>query len=148
MTLKEKLLDEMKVAMREKDTVRKDAVQMVRAAILQYEKDNKATLDDAGVIDIVAKEVKRYKDVLPDYEKSGRTDLVEEIKQKISVLMPYLPSQLSEEELQAIVQEVISETGAETMKDMGKVMAALMPRVKGRCDGRVVNAMIKDYLSK
>lgn len=148
MTLKEKLLDEMKVAMREKDTVRKDAVQMVRAAILQYEKDNKATLDDAGVIDIVAKEVKRYKDVLPDYEKSGRTDLVEEIKQKISILMPYLPSQLSEEELQAIVQEVISETGAETMKDMGKVMAALMPRVKGRCDGRVVNAMIKDYLSK
>ena len=142
MTLKEKLLDEMKVAMREKDTVRKDAVQMVRAAILQYEKDNKATLDDAGVIDIVAKEVKRYKDVLPDYEKSGRTDLVEEIKQKISILMPYLPSQLSEEELQAIVQEVISETGAETMKDMGKVMAALMPRVKGRCDGRVVNAMI------
>ena len=90
----------------------------------------------------------RYKDVLPDYEKSGRTDLVEEIKQKISILMPYLPSQLSEEELQAIVQEVISEPGAETMKDMGKVMAALMPRVKGRCDGRVVNAMIKDYVSK
>ena len=91
MSLKEKLLDEMKIAMREKDNVRKDAIQMVRASILQYEKDNKVELDDEGVIDIITKEVKRYKDALPDYEKSGRQDLIDELNAKVAILMPYLP---------------------------------------------------------
>lgn len=147
MTVKDKLMEELKQAMKEKDTVRKDAVQMVRAAVLQYEKDNKKELDDEGVIDIIAKEVKRYKDVLPEYEKGGRPDLVDEILRKIDVLTPYLPSQLSDDELRVIVDEVIKETGACTMKDMGRVMSAIMPRVKGRCDGRMVNAMIKDALA-
>ncbi len=145
--IKEQLLEEMKTAMKEKDTVRKDAVQMVRAAVLQFEKDNKTELEDDGVIEIIAKEIKRYRDVLPDYEKSGREDLVAEINRKIEILMPYLPKQLTEQEIKDIVQEVITETGASSMRDMGKVMSVIMPKVKGKCDGRVVNSIIKEYLN-
>ena len=147
MDLKSVLLDDMKSAMKDKDTVKKDTVQLVRAAILQFEKDNKTVLDDDGVIEIIAKEVKRYKDVLPDYEKSGRQDLVDEIHRKIEILMPYLPEQLSEQEMREIAKEVITETGATSMRDMGKVMGAIMPRVKGRCDGKALNAVIKEFLS-
>ncbi len=147
MSLKEKLLDELKIAMREKDNVRKDAIQMVRAALLQYEKDNKAELDDEGVIDIIAKEVKRYKDALPDYEKSGRQDLIDELNAKVKILMPYLPEQLTEDEVRAIVKAVVTETGATSMREMGKVMGAVMPKVKGRFDGRLLNNIVKEYLS-
>ena len=147
MSLKEKLLDEMKIAMREKDNVRKDAIQMVRASILQYEKDNKTELDDEGVIDIIAKEVKRYKDALPDYEKSGRQDLIDELNAKVAILMPYLPEQLTEDEVRAIVKAVVEETGATSMREMGKIMGAVMPKVKGRFDGRLLNNIVKEYLS-
>ncbi|MBR2878763.1 MAG: GatB/YqeY domain-containing protein [Clostridia bacterium] len=147
MSLKEKLLDEMKIAMREKDNVRKDAIQMVRASILQYEKDNKVELDDEGVIDIITKEVKRYKDALPDYEKSGRQDLIDELNAKVAILMPYLPEQLTEDEVRAIVKAVVEETGATSMREMGKIMGAVMPKVKGRFDGRLLNNIVKEYLS-
>ena len=147
MELKTVLMDDLKSAMKDKDVVKKDTVQLVRAAILQFEKDNKTTLDNDGVIEIIAKEVKRYKDVLPDYEKSGRQDLIDEVHRKIEILMPYLPEQLSEEEMREIAKQVISETGASSMKDMGKVMGAIMPKVKGKCDGRVLNAVIKEILS-
>lgn len=147
MSLKEKLLDELKIAMREKDNVRKDAIQMVRAALLQYEKDNKVELDDEGVIDIIAKEVKRYKDALPDYEKSGRQDLIDELNAKVAILMPYLPEQLTEDEVRAIVKAVVEETGATSMREMGKIMGAVMPKVKGRFDGRLLNNIVKEYLS-
>ncbi len=147
MSLKEKLLDELKIAMREKDNVRKDAIQMVRAALLQYEKDNKVELDDEGVIDIITKEVKRYKDALPDYEKSGRQDLIDELNAKVAILTPYLPEQLTEDEVRAIVKAVVSETGATSMRDMGKIMGAVMPKVKGRFDGRLLNNIVKEYLS-
>ncbi len=147
MELKNVLLEDMKTAMRDKDVIKKDTVQLVRAAILQYEKDNKTVLDNEGVIEIIAKEVKRYKDVLPDYEKSGRQDLIDEIHRKIEILMPYLPEQMSEEEMRTTVKEVISQTGATSMKDIGKVMGVIMPKVKGRCDGRALNALIKEYLS-
>ena len=147
MSLKEKLLDELKIAMREKDNVRKDAIQMVRAALLQYEKDNKVELDDEGVIDIIAKEVKRYKDALPDYEKSGRQDLIDELNAKVEILMPYLPEQLTEDEVRAIVKAVVEETGATSMREMGKIMGAVMPKVKGRFDGRLLNNIVKEYLS-
>ena len=147
MELKTVLLDEMKSAMKDKDTVKKDTVQLVRAAILQYEKDNKVVLDNDGVIEIIAKEVKRYKDVLPDYEKSGRQDLIDEVNRKIEILMPYLPEQLSDEEMREIAKQVISDVGATSMRDMGKVMGAIMPKVKGKCDGKVLNAVIKELLS-
>jgi uncharacterized protein YqeY len=146
MSLKERLLEDMKNAMKQKDTVSKNAIQMARAAILQVEKDNQITLDDDGIIEVIAKEVKKRRDVLPDYERSGRQDLVDELKTEIAVLMKYLPQQLSEEELEAIARQVVEETGASSPKDMGRVMQAVMPKVKGRADGKIVNAIVKKIL--
>ena len=133
--------------MKDKDTVRKNAVQMVRASVLQFEKDNKVTLDDDGVVEVVAKEVKKRKDVLPEYEKSGRSDLIDDLKKEIEVLMAYLPQQMSEEEIEALVIEAISQTEAKTMKDIGKVMAVIMPKAKGKADGKVINLLVKKHLS-
>ena len=147
MSLKDKLMDDLKSAMKDKDTVRKNAVQMVRASVLQVEKDNKLTLDDEGVIEVVAKEVKKRKDVLPDYEKSGRQDLIEELTREIEVLMVYLPQQMSEEEIEALVIDAIAQTEAKSMKDIGKVMAVIMPKTKGKADGKVINNFVKKHLS-
>jgi uncharacterized protein YqeY len=146
MSLKEQLLEDMKTAMKDKDVLRKNAVQMVRAAVLQAEKDGRITLDDDGVIDIIAKEVKKRRDVLPDYEKSGRQDLVDDLKTEIDVLLKYLPQQLTEEEVEAAVREAVQETGASSAKDMGMVMKAVMPKVKGRADGKMVNMIVKKIL--
>lgn len=146
MSLKEQLLEDMKDAMKKKDTVRKNAIQMARAAILQTEKDNRITLDDDGVTDVIAKEVKKRRDVLPEYERSGREDLVRDLKVEIDTLMKYLPQQLTEEELEAIVRQTVEETGASSPRDMGRVMQAVMPKVRGRADGKMVNAIVKKIL--
>lgn len=146
MALKEQLMNDLKAAMKEKDIVRKNTVQMVRAAILQYEKDNQAELDDEGVIDVIAKEMKRRKDVMPEYEKSGREDMIAELNREIAVLAAYLPEPLSEEELETIVLQAIEEVGATGMKDMGKIMAAVTPKTRGRADGRQINAIVKKKL--
>jgi uncharacterized protein YqeY len=119
---------------------------MARAAILQVEKDNRITLDDDGIIDVIAKEVKKRRDVLPDYEKSGRQDLIDSLKAEIDVLLQYLPQQLSEEELEAIVRKAVQDTGAASAKDMGRIMQAVMPQVKGRADGKMINAMVKKII--
>jgi len=147
MSLKERLAEDLKSAMKDKDVVRKNAVQMIRANVLQVEKDNKVTLDDEGVITIIAKQLKQRKDVLPDYEKSGRDDLIAELKAEMDVIMQYLPEQLSQEELEVIVKEAIDSTGASSMKDMGKIMAEVMPKVKGRADGKAINETAKKLLS-
>ena len=147
MSLKDKLADDLKSAMKNKNTVRKNVVQMVRAGVLQVEKDKKITLDDDGVLEIISKQLKQRKDSLPDYEKSGREDLITELKAEIDVLMEYLPEQLTQEELEKIVGDAISETGASSIKDMGKIMAAVMPKTKGRADGRMINEIAKKMLS-
>ena len=146
MSLKEKLMDDLKTAMREKDTVRKNAVQMVRSSVLQIEKDNKITLDDEGVIDVISKEVKKRRDVLPDYVKSGRQELIDELNIEIKVLLVYLPQQLTEAEIDVLVKEAITEVGASSMKDIGKVMTAIMPKTKGRADGKIINELVKKNL--
>ena len=147
MSLKEKLADDLKSAMKNKDTVRKNTVQMIRAGVLQIEKDKKITLDDEGVLDVIAKQLKQRRDSLPDYEKSGRDDLIAELKAEMDVLMEYLPQQLTREELEAIVSEAVRDTGASTMKDMGKIMGAVMPKTKGRADGKIINEIAKQMLS-
>ncbi len=146
MSLKEQLLEDMKNAMKDKDTVRKNTIQMARAAVLQIEKDNRITLDDDGIIDVIAKEVKKRRDVLPEYEKSGRQDLVDGLKAEIDVLLKYLPQQLTEEELEVLVRQAVDETGAVSVRDMGKVMQAVMPKVKGRADGKMINMIVKKIL--
>jgi uncharacterized protein YqeY len=143
MSLKERLLEDMKLAMKDKDAIRKNTIQMARAAVLQVEKDSRVTLDDDGVIEVIAKEVKKRKDSLPNYEKSGRQDLINNLKSEIEILMQYLPQQLTEGELEIIVKEAIQETGANSVKDMGKIMQVVMPKVKGRADGKLINQIAK-----
>ena len=128
MSLKETLLQDLKVAMKEKDTIRKNTIQLVRAGVLQIEKDNHVELDDEGVLDVVAKELKKRRDSLPEFEKSGRTDLIDNLNKEIEVLLGYLPEQLTEDEIKKIVEETIAETGASSMKDMGKVMGTVSSR--------------------
>ena len=144
--LKEKLLEDLKNCMKEKNVVRKNVIQMVRAAILQVEKDKQITLDDNQIIDIIAKESKKRKDSLADYEKSGREDLINEIKEEIEILAEYLPKQLSVEEVEAIVKEVINEVGATSMKDMGKVMKAAKEKIGAASDGKTINEVVKNCL--
>ncbi len=146
MSLKENLAQDLKLSMKEKDIVRKNTVQGIRAAILQTEKDNRIELDDQGVIDVIAKELKKRKDVLPEYEKSGRDDLITQLNREIEIVMGYLPSQLSEDELDEIIKAAVESTGASTKKDMGKIMAAVLPQVKGRADGKLVNKLASKYL--
>lgn len=147
MSLKDTLLLDMKTAMKEKDVLRKNAVQMVRAAVLQIEKDQKIVLDDDGIIDVIVKEVKKRRDSIADFERGGRQDLIDAANYEINVLTGYLPAQLSADEIEAIVKNAISEVNAQSMKDMGKVMAAVMPHTKGKADGKIVNECVKKYLS-
>ncbi len=146
MTIKEKLQIDLKDAMVAKDTIRKNVVQLIKAGVLQVEKDKRITLDDEGVLDVIAKQLKQRRDSLPDYEKSGREDLIAQLKREMELLMEYLPEQLSHDELVEIVKEAISETGATTIKDMGKIMAAVMPKTKGRADGKEINLIARELL--
>lgn len=148
MSLKEQLAQDLKLSMKEKDTVKKNAVQGIRAAIKQVEIDTRTELDDESVIEVIAKELKRRKDVLPEYEKSGRDDLIADLKKEIDIIMGYLPSQLSHDELDEIVKAAVETTGASSMKDMGRIMAEVMPKIKGRADGKAVNEIAKNYLNK
>ena len=147
MSLKEQLFAALKTAMKEKDTLKKDTVQLIRSGILQYEKDNKVELDDEGVLDIITKQLKSRRDSLPDYQKSGREDLIEKLNKEIEILLGYLPEQLSEDEIQKIVEEAIAATGAASVKEMGKVMGIVNPKVKGRADMKVVGALVKKLLT-
>lgn len=146
MFLKDKLLEDLKAAMKSKDVLKKNTVQMVRSAVLQVEKDQKITLDDDGIIDIITKELKKRENVLPEYEKSGREDLVDNLKVEINILKGYLPKQLSESEVEAIVKESILEIGTVTKKDIGKVMKAVLPKVKGKADGKLVNIIVQKLI--
>ena len=146
MSLKEQLFADLKTAMKEKDTLKKDTVQLIRSGILQYEKDNKVELDDEGVLDIISKQLKSRRDSLPDYVKSGREDLIEKLNKEIEILLSYLPEQLSEDEIQKIVEEAIAATGAASVKEMGKVMGIVNPKLKGRADMKVVGGLVKKML--
>jgi uncharacterized protein YqeY len=146
MSLKDKLLEDMKTAMKEKDTIRKNTVQLVRSAVLQVEKDNHVTLDDDGIIEVIAKEVKKRKDSLAVYEQSGSQDLIDDLNSEINVLLAYLPTQLTEAEVEQIVSKAITDTNATSARDMGKIMQVVMPQIKGRSDGKVVNQIVKKLL--
>ena len=145
--LKEKLLEDMKVSMRDKKVIRKNVIQMVRAAILQVEKDKQIELNDEQITEIIAKESKKRKDSLADYEKSGRQDLIDQINEEIAILAEYLPQPLSTEEIEKIVEEVIAETGASTMKDMGKVMKEAKAKIGPAADGKTINEIVKQKLN-
>lgn len=145
--LKEKLLQDLKTCMKEKNEIRKNAVQMVRAAILQVEKDKAITLEDNQIIEIIAKEVKKRKDSIQDYKKGGRQDIVEQLEEEISALSEYLPKQLTKEEITKIVTDIINKTGATSLKDMGTVMKQAKQEMGASADGKTINEVVKELLA-
>ncbi|MDO5387984.1 MAG: GatB/YqeY domain-containing protein [Clostridia bacterium] len=147
MSLKERLFDDLKTAMKEKDTVRKEVIQIVRAGVLQIEKDEKIdNLDDDSVLTVISKEIKKINDVMPDFEKAQRQDLIDEANKKIELLKAYLPEQLSEAEIEEIVSETIKNVGAQSVRDMGKVMGAVTAKTKGKADNKLVSNVVKKML--
>ena len=147
MSLKQQLFLDLKDAMKQKNNIKKDAIQMVRAGILQLEKDSKNELSEEDVVDVIIKEIKKYKDVLPDFQKSGRQDLIDETQKKLDILKSYLPKQLTLQEIEEIVSCVINETSSSSIKDMGKVMSIVSNKTKGRADNKTVSEIIKKLLS-
>lgn len=149
MSLKETLFNDLKLAMKQKDTVKKEVIQIVRAGVLQIEKDTKVdNLDDAGVLSVISKEIKKLNDVLPDFIKADRQDLIDTANKKIELLKAYLPEQMSEDEIRAVVDEAVKSVGAVSMRDMGKVMGAVSAKTKGRADNKLVSDIVKDTLKK
>ena len=149
MSLKEQLTNDMKVAMKAKaeGKQRLAVIRMVRSAIRQLEIDGKKELGDEEVMSVITKEVKMRRDSIEEFKKGNRADLVAQTENEISVLMAYLPRQLSKEEVSSLVEEAVAATGASSPKDMGKVMGVLMPKVKGRADGKLVNMLVRESLN-
>lgn len=148
MSLKEQLMSDFKDAMKAKDEVRKNTISFARAAVKQYEIDNRKELDDEGIIAILAKQVKMRKDALSDFEKAGRVDLADAYKQEIEVLQKYLPAQLGADEIRDIVKATAADLGIDGGKqNMGKLMGAVMGKVKGVADGNDVRKVIEEFLA-
>ena len=145
--MKEQLLQDLKEAMKEKDILKKDTITMLRAAILQVEKDSQKVLNDDDICGIVAKEVKKRKESVSEYENAGRQDIADDLKREIEILSKYLPEQLTEEEIAKMVEEAIAESGATGPRDMGKVMGILRPKTQGKADGKVVSDIVKEKLN-
>ncbi|MBR1883503.1 MAG: GatB/YqeY domain-containing protein [Clostridia bacterium] len=144
--MKEKLLEELKLAMKEKDELRKNTITMLRAAILQIEKDEQKTLNDEEIQVVVSKEVKKRKESIEEFRKAERNDLAEDLEKEIEILSKYLPEQLSEEEVEKIVKEAINALGVTSIKDMGKVMQEVRPKTQGKADGKLVSDLVRKLL--
>lgn len=150
MSIKDKLTEDMKQAMKDREAgkFRLSVIRMVRASIKNLEIDKKRELSEEEVLDVLAKEVKMRRDSIEEFKKGNRLDLVENLEQEVDILMQYLPQQLSEQEVRALVTEAVTESQAASAKDMGKVMAILMPKVKGRADGKLVNSIVREFLNQ
>ena len=147
MSLKDKLMEDMKTSMKNKDTIRKNVVTMVRAAVKQIEVDQRKDLTDEEILDIISKQVKEKRMVIEDFKRGSREDLVELTQKEIEILLQYLPEQLSEEELEQIVLDTMKEINASSLKDIGLIMKGVMPKVKGRTDGNIVNKIVRKVLN-
>lgn len=145
--MKEELLKAIKEAMKEKDELKKDTITMLRAAILQVEKDDKKVLTQSEMEAIVAKQIKSRKESLDDYKKANRGDIVSKIEKEIEILTEYLPEQLTLDEIKKLVSEAIEKTGAASPRDMGKVMQEIRSKIAGKADGKVVSDMVKQMLA-
>lgn len=143
MTLKEKLMDDFKLSMKNKDTIRKNTITMVRAAIKQIEIDERKELTEEELIDIISKQLKEKRFEIEEFEKGSREDLVNQTRAEMEILLEYLPKQLTENEVEQIVIDTIKEINATSMKDIGLIMKAVMPKVKGRTDGNIVNQVVR-----
>ena len=146
MTLKERITEDMKTAMRSAEKDRLAVIRLLQAAIKQREVDERITLDDAQVLAVLEKMIKQRKESIVAFEKGGRADLVAKENAEIAVLQPYLPAQLSDAELDALIAEAIASTGAASIKDMGKVMGVVKSKAAGKADMGAVGARIKARL--
>jgi uncharacterized protein YqeY len=143
MTLKERINEDMKTAMRSGEKDRLGVIRLLQAAIKQREVDERITLDDPQVMAVLEKMIKQRRESIVAFEKGGRADLVAKETGEIAVLQPYLPAQLSEAELDALIAEAIASTGAASIKDMGKVMGVVKAKAAGKADMGAVGARIK-----
>ncbi|SAK55021.1 GatB/Yqey family protein [Caballeronia calidae] len=148
MSLKDQINDDMKTAMRAKETERLGTIRLLLAAIKQREVDDRVTLDDAGITAVIDKMIKQRKDSISQFEAAGRTDLADKEKAELAVLSAYMPEQLSADAIAAEVQAAIAATGAAGPQDMGKVMGVLKPKLAGKADMTAVSAQVKAALAK
>ena len=148
MSLTEQLQADIKNAMRDGDAQRRDTLRMALAAVQNAEKEKRQPLSDDEVLAVLTKQVKTRRESIKAFRDAGRDDLADKEQAEIDVLTPYLPAQLSEDEVRALVDEAITATGASSPKDMGRVMGALMPKVKGRADGALVSRLVNQELAK
>ena len=146
MAIRERLETDIKAAMRSRNQQRLDALRYLKSAINRVEIDTRATLDDAGVVEVVTRQVKDRRDSIRMFEQGNRADLVAKEAADLAVLEEYLPPQLDEAEIVRLVEEVIGQVGAVTIRDKGKVMGRLMPQVRGKADGALVNALVTQRL--
>ena len=147
MSLKEKLNEDLKQAMRDKEVVKRDSIRAINTMIKQIEVDERRVLDDAEVIKLVQRGIKQREEAISQYSAAKRDDLVEKEQSQIDVFMIYLPKQLNDEELEAGMRDVIQEVKAESIKDMGKVMGAASKKFAGVADGKRINEMVKKLLA-
>jgi uncharacterized protein len=147
MSLLERLNEDMKQAMKNKDKERLSVIRMIKASLQNEAIKIGRELSSDEELTVLSREVKQRKDSLHEFEKAGRTDLADKVKQELIFLEDYMPKQLSEDELKQLIQQTIHEVGAQSKADMGKVMSAIMPKVKGRADGSLVNKLVQQLLS-
>ena len=147
MSLLERLNNDMKQAMKNKEKDKLTVIRMIKASIQNEAIKLGTELSEDEELTVLSREVKQRKDSLHEFEKAGREDLVEKIRTELQYVEEYMPKQLSEEELSQIVQETITEVGAASKAEMGKVMAAIMPKVKGKADGSLINKLVQQHLS-
>lgn len=146
MNLKDKLTEDLKQAMRQRDEERRSTLRLVMAAIKNAEIQQRRELDEGDLQAIIAKEAKQRRDSIAEYERGGRQDLADREKAELQILLTYLPEQLSREEIAAQARQVIEDVGATSMAQMGQVMGRLMPLMKGKADGHLVNQVVKELL--
>ena len=146
MTLQERLQDDLKQAMRDRDETRKSVIRFARAAIRDREIEKRADLDDEGVLDVLSRQAQQRRDSIEAFEGAGRADLVDKEAAELAIIQEYLPQQMTAEEITDLAKAAISETGASGPGDMGKVMGRLMPQCKGRAQGKQVSSIVQELL--
>ena len=146
MTIREKIEEDIRQSMRSQNRQRLDALRFLKNAIQMVEKDQQKELDDTGVTEVIAKQVRERRESIRMFEQGSRTDLVAKESAELAVLEEYMPPQMSAEQLSTLIREVIEQVGAETPRDKGRVMGRLMPQVRGLADGAQVNAMVDEIL--
>lgn len=147
MTLKERISQETKAAMRAKEVLRRDTLRMIHAALRYVEIDSRKTLDDEGVLEVLAKEAKKRREAIEHYQNAGRQDLVDKETAELKVIEDFLPRQLSRDEILVVVRQAVQELGATQPSQLGLVMKEVLPRVKGQADGKLVSQVVREVLA-